>query len=69
MYIGTDLGTTACKTVMYDSEGNVLSEYNREYGLIIRDSFVEQDARHLFLYDAQGQSFHDGRFAHARFTY
>ena len=45
MYIGTDLGTTACKTVMYDSEGNVLSEYNREYGLIIRDSFVEQDAR------------------------
>ena len=45
MYIGTDLGTTACKTVMYDSEGNVLSEYNREYGLIIRDGFVEQDAR------------------------
>ena len=21
MYIGTDLGTTACKTMMYDSEG------------------------------------------------
>ena len=32
-------------------------------------AFVEQDARYLFLYDAQGQSFHDGRFAHARFTY
>ena len=31
--------------MMYDSEGNVLSEYNREYGLIIRDGFVEQDAR------------------------
>lgn len=44
MYIGIDLGTTGCKTVMYDENGRSLCEYNKEYELIFRDGFVEQDA-------------------------
>ena len=44
MYIGIDLGTTGCKTVMYGGDGRVLCEYNREYELIFKDGFVEQDA-------------------------
>lgn len=44
MYIGIDLGTTGCKTVMFDSLGKVLCEYNKEYELIFKGTFVEQDA-------------------------
>jgi len=44
VYIGIDLGTTGCKTVLYNCDGLVLSEFNKEYPLICRDSFVEQDA-------------------------
>ena len=44
MYIGIDLGTTGCKTVMFDKNGKALCEYNREYELIFKDGFVEQDA-------------------------
>ncbi len=44
MYIGVDLGTTACKAVMYDPAGNLQSVYNEEYSLICHDGFVEQDA-------------------------
>ena len=33
------------------------------------DALVEEYARHLALRDAQGQSFDDGRLAHAGFTY
>lgn len=44
MYIGIDLGTTGCKTVMFDADGKVLCEYNREYELIFKGSYVEQDA-------------------------
>lgn len=44
MYIGIDLGTTGCKTVMFDICGNVLCEYNKEYELIFKDGYVEQDA-------------------------
>ena len=44
MYIGIDLGTTACKTVAYDKSGAVLAEYESEYELITRDGGVYQDA-------------------------
>lgn len=44
MYIGIDLGTTACKTVMYDGEGTVLARYESEYSLITADGGVFQDA-------------------------
>lgn len=44
MYIGIDLGTTGCKTVMFDKNGDALCEYNREYDLIFDGTFVEQDA-------------------------
>lgn len=44
MYIGIDLGTTACKTVMYNGEGRVLAESESEYSLITRDGGVFQDA-------------------------
>lgn len=44
IYLGIDLGTTACKTVMFTCDGDVLCEHNREYPLIIRDDAVLQDA-------------------------
>lgn len=44
MYLGIDLGTTGLKCVMYDKDGDVLSEYNEEYPLIFIGSFVEQDS-------------------------
>ncbi len=42
--IGIDLGTTGCKTVLFDGTGKVLCEYNEEYDLIFSGTFVEQDA-------------------------
>ncbi|MBQ3528701.1 MAG: hypothetical protein IJA52_09140 [Clostridia bacterium] len=44
MYIGIDLGTTGCKTVLFDGDGRALCEYNKEYELIFKGTFVEQDA-------------------------
>lgn len=44
MYIGVDLGTTACKSVAYDAAGAVLAEYESEYGLITENGGVFQDA-------------------------
>ena len=44
MYIGIDLGTTGAKTVLFDIEGNVVCEFNKEYELIFKGTFVEQDA-------------------------
>ncbi len=44
MYIGIDLGTTGCKTVLFSPDGQVLCEYNKEYELIFKGTFVEQDA-------------------------
>ncbi len=44
MYIGIDLGTTGAKTVLFDIDGNVVCEFNKEYELIFKGTFVEQDA-------------------------
>lgn len=44
MYIGIDLGTTGCKVVLFSPSGEILHEYNKEYELIFRDTYVEQDA-------------------------
>lgn len=44
MYIGIDLGTTGCKVVLYGVDGIAVSEFNKEYSLICKDGFVEQDA-------------------------
>lgn len=44
MYIGIDLGTTACKAARLDARGAVVAKFHKEYGLITRDGFVEQDA-------------------------
>lgn len=44
MYIGVDLGTTGCKVVLFDRSGKIVSQFNKEYPLICRGSFVEQDA-------------------------
>ena len=57
MYIGIDLGTTGCKTVMYGGDGRVLCEYNREYELIFRDGFVEQDANEWWRLVCEGLSY------------
>ena len=44
MYIGIDLGTTGCKVVLFDAKGGEIKQFNKEYPLICRDNFVEQDA-------------------------
>lgn len=44
MYIGIDLGTTACKAARFDPQGRVLAGFHKEYSLITQDGFVEQDA-------------------------
>lgn len=44
MYIGIDLGTTGCKAVLYDSDGARLCEFNKEYPLICKNGYTEQDA-------------------------
>ncbi|MBQ4066084.1 MAG: hypothetical protein IJD22_00440, partial [Clostridia bacterium] len=44
MYIGIDLGTTGAKTVLFGGDGRVLCEYNKEYELIFKGTFGEQDA-------------------------
>jgi len=44
MFIGIDLGTTACKVARFDENGRITAQFHKEYGLITRDGFVEQDA-------------------------
>lgn len=44
MYIGIDLGTTACKAARFDEAGREVARFHREYGLITENGFVEQDA-------------------------
>ncbi|HHW31318.1 MAG TPA: hypothetical protein GXX20_06540 [Clostridiaceae bacterium] len=46
MYLlGVDLGTTGCKSMVFDLDGSILAQNYTEYGLIIKDnSFIEQDA-------------------------
>lgn len=44
MYIGIDLGTTACKAARLDEAGAVQAFFHKEYGLICQDGRVEQDA-------------------------
>lgn len=43
-YIGIDLGTTGCKSILFDENGTVLSEFYEEYALIADGEHVEQDA-------------------------
>jgi len=43
--IGIDLGTTGCKSMLFDYEGKILSQKYIEYGLITsNDIYIEQDA-------------------------
>lgn len=57
MFIGIDLGTTGCKTVMYGEDSRILCEYNREYELIFIDGFVEQDANEWWRLVCEGLSY------------
>ncbi len=43
--IGIDLGTTGCKSMIFDEQGNILSQSYIEYGIINgAETFIEQDA-------------------------
>ena len=45
MYLlGIDLGTTGCKSMVFDLEGNILGDHYIEYDLIFTSEGVEQDA-------------------------
>jgi xylulokinase len=45
MYLlGIDLGTTGCKSMVFDLEGNILGDHYIEYDLIFTPEGVEQDA-------------------------
>jgi len=46
VYLAVDLGTTGCRSILFDSELRQISDCYEEYGLITpRDKWVEQDAR------------------------
>ena len=46
VYLAVDLGTTGCRSILFDSDLHQISDSYREYGLITpRDKWVEQDAR------------------------
>jgi xylulokinase len=45
LLLGIDLGTTGCKAVVYNQDGNLLGESYLEYGLItLSPTMIEQDA-------------------------
>lgn len=44
MFLGIDLGTTGLKCIMYGDDLTEVASYNREYPLILKDGYVEQDA-------------------------
>ena len=45
MYLlGVDLGTTGCKSMVFDLDGNILGEHYIEYDLIFTPEGIEQDA-------------------------
>ena len=43
-YIGIDLGTTGCKSILFGENGGTLAEFYQEYALIANGESVEQDA-------------------------
>ena len=47
--IGLDIGTTGCKTVVFDAGGNLLARASREYAVDIpQPSWAEQDAEQVW---------------------
>lgn len=44
-YIGIDLGTTSCKSGLYDESGRRLAFFSKEYPLITNGGFVEQSPK------------------------
>ena len=45
MYLaGIDLGTTGCKSMVFDDSGNIAGEHYIEYGLVFTPDGIEQDA-------------------------
>ncbi|MBR6676584.1 MAG: FGGY-family carbohydrate kinase [Clostridia bacterium] len=56
MYIGIDLGTTGCKTVLFAEDSSVICEYNKEYELIFKGTYVEQDANDWWRLVLEGMS-------------
>lgn len=42
-FVGVDLGTTGCKSVVFEQGGKILSQSYIEYGLIRKDGYIEQD--------------------------
>ena len=47
MYLlGIDLGTTGCKSMVFDEKGTILGSSYIEYDLIICEEGIEQDAMH-----------------------
>ena len=41
-YLGTDIGTSSCKTVIIDSDGKVLSEASKEYWPTYSDDIMAE---------------------------
>lgn len=50
MLIGLDVGTTACKALLFEIDGRIIAASSRPYELITRhDGWVEQDGEMLWL--------------------
>ena len=45
VYLAIDLGTTGCRSIIFDNSLNVIGQSYEEYGLIaLKNDYVEQDA-------------------------
>lgn len=44
MYVSVDLGTTGIQSILFNENGEILKTFYKEYPLIIKDDFIEQDA-------------------------
>ena len=52
-YIGLDLGTTGCKSTVFDEDGRVCGNAYIEYGLLVDGDFVERDPNDWWEFSCQ----------------
>ena len=50
IYLAIDLGTTGCRSILFDEKLNMLGMAYEEYGLItVKEGYIEQDATHWWI--------------------
>ena len=57
--VGLDIGTTGCKAIVFDTQGRVLGQAAREYGVLVpHPQWAEQDAEQVWrlVWEALGEA-------------